>query len=78
MPRLPGLSSQDVVRALRRAGCISAPRRGKGSHQALIRKMPDGGITIVIVPKRKSLPRGTLRAILRQVGLTVDEFADLL
>jgi predicted RNA binding protein YcfA (HicA-like mRNA interferase family) len=33
---------------------------------------------LVIVPDRKTLPRGTLRAILDQAGLTKDEFINLL
>jgi predicted RNA binding protein YcfA (HicA-like mRNA interferase family) len=31
----------------------------------------------VIVPDRKTLPRGTLRAILDQAGLTKDQFIEL-
>jgi predicted RNA binding protein YcfA (HicA-like mRNA interferase family) len=33
---------------------------------------------LVIVPDRKSLPIGTLRAIIRQAGLTPEEFLSLL
>jgi hypothetical protein len=33
---------------------------------------------LVIIPERKSIPVGTLRAIVRQAGLTVEEFLDLL
>ena len=29
---------------------------------------------LVIIPQRKTIPRGTLRAILEQAGLTRDEF----
>lgn len=32
----------------------------------------------VVVPDHKELDRGTLRAIIRQAGLRVDEFVDLL
>jgi predicted RNA binding protein YcfA (HicA-like mRNA interferase family) len=32
----------------------------------------------VSVPKHKELDRGTLRSIIRQAGLTLDEFKDLL
>jgi predicted RNA binding protein YcfA (HicA-like mRNA interferase family) len=35
-------------------------------------------VRLVIVPERKTLPRGTLRAILDQAGLTKDEFVELL
>jgi predicted RNA binding protein YcfA (HicA-like mRNA interferase family) len=33
---------------------------------------------LVIIPERKNLPIGTLRAIIRQAGLTADEFIGLL
>jgi predicted RNA binding protein YcfA (HicA-like mRNA interferase family) len=33
---------------------------------------------LVVVPERKSLPTGTLRAIIRQAGLIPEEFLDLL
>ena len=32
----------------------------------------------VTVPDHKTLPKGTLRSIIRSAGLTVDEFVDLL
>ena len=32
----------------------------------------------VVVPEHKELDRGTLRAIIRQAGLDVDEFVELL
>lgn len=78
MDRLPALSSREVIAVLRRAGCLDAPRRGKGSHRAFVRRTPDGLIRLVIVPQSASLPRGTLRAILRQAGLSAEEFSTLL
>lgn len=77
MPKLPILSSKQVVRALRMAGFTKAPKRGKGSHLAFVKK--DGGKTrLVIVPDRNEIPKGTLLAILEQSGLTKDEFVELL
>jgi predicted RNA binding protein YcfA (HicA-like mRNA interferase family) len=77
MTRLPILSSKRVTKALRSAGFEDAPKRGKGSHTAMV-KRTRGAIRLVIIPQRKSLPRGTLRAILEQAGLTRDEFLNLL
>jgi predicted RNA binding protein YcfA (HicA-like mRNA interferase family) len=77
MSKLPGLSSAQAVRALRKAGFVYAPKRGKGSHVALYRTIA-GKTRLVIVPKRKDLPLGTLRAIIEQSGLTQAEFLDLL
>jgi predicted RNA binding protein YcfA (HicA-like mRNA interferase family) len=75
---LPSLSSERLIRALRRAGFEDAPMRGKGSHRALVRRDPNGRTRLVIVPDRKDVPRGTLHAILQQAGLTAEELRGLL
>jgi len=75
--KLPVLSSKEVIKALRAAGFEDAPKRGKGSHSALMRRGLDK-MRLVIVPHRKTLPRGTLRAILDQAGLSRDELIELL
>jgi predicted RNA binding protein YcfA (HicA-like mRNA interferase family) len=49
--------------------------RQRGSHIVLVRKSPAAQTTI---PNHKELDRGTLRAIIRQTGLTVEEFLALL
>jgi len=77
MSRVPVLSSTQVIKALRAAGFEDAPKKGKGSHIALM-KRDRKRLRLVIVPKRKSLPRGTLHAILDQAGLTREEFLSLL
>jgi predicted RNA binding protein YcfA (HicA-like mRNA interferase family) len=77
MTTLPAISSKMVIKALRSAGFEDAPKRGKGSHSALVKRSKDKA-RLVIVPDRKTLPRGTLRAILDQAGLTKDEFINLL
>ncbi|OPX22731.1 MAG: hypothetical protein B1H03_03630 [Planctomycetales bacterium 4484_113] len=78
MARLPILSSDEVVKALKRAGFAPAPKRGKGSHVAMQGKDPTGRVRLVIIPKRKSLRRGTVQSILDQAGLTRDELLNLL
>ena len=78
MSKLPDLSSQQVISGhCGKAGFIYAPKRGKGSHVALYRTVA-GKTRLVIVPKRKDLPLGTLRAIIEQSGFTPAEFLDLL
>jgi predicted RNA binding protein YcfA (HicA-like mRNA interferase family) len=49
--------------------------RQRGSHITMVRKSPPSQITI---PNHKELDRGTLRAIIRQADLTVEEFKTLL
>jgi len=78
MSKLPGLSSDEVLKALRKIGFAYAPKRGKGSHAALYRTDASGKTWLVIVPKRRNLPQGTLRAIIEQAGLIRSEFLKLL
>ena len=78
MARLPIISSEEVIKALKRANFTYAPKRGKGSHVALYKVDETGRKRLVIVLKRKELPRGTLSSILEQAGLTREEFMRLL
>jgi predicted RNA binding protein YcfA (HicA-like mRNA interferase family) len=72
---LPTLSGRDVVNALKKVGFREIPGRGKGSHVFIYRDAPPKGIT---VPAEKDIKRGTLRAIIRQSELSVDDFLALL
>lgn len=72
--RLPVLRPADVIRALERAGW--EVQRQRGSHVSLKKQ---GVAFVVTVPlHRRDIPRGTLAAILKDAGLTLDEFRDLL
>ncbi len=73
--RLPSVSYSEVVKALARVGFEEIAGRGKGSHVFIFRTNPAKGITI---PREKEVKRGTLRAIIRQADLTVDQFVELL
>jgi predicted RNA binding protein YcfA (HicA-like mRNA interferase family) len=73
MSKLPVISGTKCVEALKRVG-FSVDRQ-RGSHIILVREEPR---TTVSVPDHRELDRGTLRAIIRQVGLSVDEFVNLL
>jgi len=59
--------------------CSRKPLFGRASgHVALYRLDRHGRHQLVIVPKRKELPRGTLKAILEQARLTTEAFVALL
>ncbi len=73
MSGLPRISGRECVKALAQAGFYL--KRQEGSHMVLRRDDPFGQ---VVVPDHKELDRGTLRAIIRQAGLSVDEFIKLL
>ena len=74
MGRLPVVSGRELVRTLEKVGYVTD--RQKGSHIVLRHTEPP--FRRVTVPDHKELAKGTLRAILRQVGLTPDELTDLL
>lgn len=75
MPKLPLVSGKEVIKALSKAGFQTVGR--KGSHIRLKKKTPIKAY-IVIVPLHPEIKRGTLKSILRQAGLTTNEFIKLL
>ena len=72
MSKLPPLSGRKCVKALGKAGFVL--KRQEGSHMILRRMEP---FAQVVIPDHKQLDRGTLRAIIRHAGLSVDEFVKL-
>ncbi len=70
---LPSISGLECIDALQKAGFNFI--RQKGSH-IIIRR--DDTFSQVSVPNHKSLDRGTLRSIIRQTGLSLAEFNELL
>lgn len=73
MSKLPIISGTICVKVLLELGFIVD--RQRGSHIILVREEPK---TTIIVPNHKQLDRGTLRAIIRQSNLNIDEFINLL
>ncbi len=73
MTKLPSVSGRDCAQALGKAGFYL--KRQQGSHMILRRDVP---FAQVVVPDHRELDRGTLRAILRQAGLGVEEFLKLI
>ena len=74
MGRLAGLSADEVTRRLGPAGFVS-DRQAKGSHEIWWNPQTRTRTTVPHHPG--DLPEGTLRAILRQAGLTVQQFLEL-
>ena len=74
MTKLPVVSGTETVRALGRLGYQVDHQTG--SH--LILRQEAAPHRRVTVPNHRELAKGTLRAIIREVGLTVDEFGNLL
>ncbi len=69
MSRLPLVSGRDLVSALRKFGYEFD--RQRGSHMVL--RQSQQPHRRLVVPDHKEIAKGTLRAILRDAGITVDE-----
>ena len=72
MARLPVISGDEFVAAVSRIGF--SLDRVEGSHMILVG--PTG--LRLSVPRHRELGRGLLRALIRDAGLTRDEFVRLL
>ncbi|KMP10981.1 periplasmic or secreted lipoprotein [Candidatus Nitromaritima sp. SCGC AAA799-C22] len=70
--RLPLFSGDEIVKKLGRVGWKVS--RQKGSHVMMVK--PDYQYTLSI-PRHKELGPGLLRKLLRQAGLTPEEFLKL-
>ncbi|MCS6806990.1 MAG: type II toxin-antitoxin system HicA family toxin [Blastocatellia bacterium] len=73
MSRLPALKPDEVIRKLQKVGFQID--HVTGSHYIL--RHPDGRRVVVPYHAGRDIKRGVLRAIIRQSGLTVEEFLKL-
>ena len=73
MSGLPSISGRECLRVLQKAGFYM--KRQEGSHMILRRNEP---FAQLVIPDHKEHDRGTLHAIIRQSGLSVDDFTKLL
>jgi len=72
--KLPRLSGHDIIKILSKQGFKVA--RQKGSHVILVKQLETGKKGVVI-PNHKEVDKGTLLEIIRQAGLTREEFMRL-
>jgi predicted RNA binding protein YcfA (HicA-like mRNA interferase family) len=72
--RLPVVSGREAARAFAKLGYRED--RQTGSH--LILRHQDPPHRRLTVPNHKELAKGTLRSLIREAGLTVEEFQVLL
>jgi predicted RNA binding protein YcfA (HicA-like mRNA interferase family) len=73
MGRLGNISGKEAVKAFQKAGW--QPIGQVGSHLVMVKP----GVRVNLsIPQHKELSVGTLRALIRNAGLTVDEFLKLL
>jgi predicted RNA binding protein YcfA (HicA-like mRNA interferase family) len=74
MTRLPEIKYKDLVRKLRIAGFLY-DRQAKGSHEIWFN--PTNRLRTTVPNHSKPISKGTLRAIIHQIGLTPEEFLSL-
>lgn len=74
MSTLPHVSGRKVVQALLQIGYEKD--RQKGSH--IVMRQVSYPHRRIVVPDHKEVAKGTMRAIIRHAGLTVEEFIKLL
>jgi predicted RNA binding protein YcfA (HicA-like mRNA interferase family) len=73
MGKLSNISGKDAVKAFQKAGW--EPVGQVGSHLV----MTKSGVRVNLsIPQHKELSVGTLRALIRHAGLTVEDFLELL
>ena len=70
MPRLPGVSHRNAIRALEKSGFWIQRQSG---HVV----MTDGG-RILVIPRQNPIDAITMGRIVQAAGLTIDEFRKLL
>lgn len=73
MPKLPRISSREVIRSLEPLGFEQV--RQTGSHVVMKKETEEGKIGCV-VPVHRELKVGTLSGILKQAQVTVEEFIE--
>jgi len=71
MPSLPRVSGAEVIRALERLGF--AVVRQRGSHVVLRRDAVG-----CVVPNHRELKTGTLAGVLKQAGVSAEQFFEVL
>jgi len=72
-PKLPKVSGEEAIRSLRHLGFVQI--RQRGSH-VILRKKTSAGDVGCVVPLHRELAIGTLRSILRQAGVSPEEFIE--
>ena len=75
MSRIRKLSGHELIKVLFKAGF--RPKRQKGSHVILIKETERGKVGCT-VPLHKELKIGTIKGILKQAGISEEEFVKLL
>jgi predicted RNA binding protein YcfA (HicA-like mRNA interferase family) len=75
MTKLPAFTAREVIKKLKKAGFVF-DRQAKGSHEIWYNPTTKRRTTIPNHPG-VDIPKGTLKAIIKEAGLTEEEFLAL-
>jgi predicted RNA binding protein YcfA (HicA-like mRNA interferase family) len=75
MTRLPSLTARAVIKKLKKAGFVF-DRQAKGSHEIWYNPITKRRTTVPNHPG-VDIPKGTLKSIIKEAGLTMEEFLEL-
>ena len=75
MPKLPRLSGKDLIKVLQKIGFIHL--RTRGSH-AIMKKQTMQGSKTIPVPLHKELAKGTLKSIMNQADMSLQDLLNLM
>ena len=70
--KYPVLKSSEITKRLKRLGFVFVSQ--KGSHAKYVKKTSGKPTQITIVPMHDEVAKATLQKILKQAGLTINEF----
>ena len=69
--KLPLVSGNDVIKLLQKEGFVVV--RQKGGHVSMHKKVNNKTL-LVVVPLKKEIKKGTLLSIIKQSGMTREDF----
>ncbi len=70
--KLPIVSGEQIIKLLQKEG-FSVTRQ-RGSHISLHKRLEDGSIILVVIPKKREIKKGTLLSIIKQSRMNREEF----
>ena len=72
MPKLVPISHRELARKLKRAGYVEIRTRRHPVYY-----LAEGNLTIPVPQHPGDVPKGTLRAIVREMGISIEEFNNI-
>lgn len=70
--KLPVISGDQIIKLLIKEGFQVT--RQKGSHISLHKRLEEGNMVLVVVPRKREIKKGTLLSIIKQSRIPRDEF----